>query len=125
MAEHPNAALIRKAIEALNAGDDAYLESIMVDDVVWHISGAPEPLRGKEEMRASMGSGERDFELTANLHDVTASDDHVVALIRSHVVRNGRTLDFDTAEIFHVVDGMVTERWAFSDDTARVAEFFA
>ena len=56
---------------------------------------------------------------------MTASDDHVVALIRSHVVRNGRTLDFDTAEIFHVVDGMVTERWAFSDDTARVAEFFA
>ena len=124
MAEHPNAALIRKAIEALNAGDDAYLDSIMVDDVVWHTTGASEPIRGKEALR-SMGSDSRGYELTATLHDVTASDDHAVALISSHVVREGRTLDFDTAEIFHVVDGKITERWAFSDDTARIAEFFA
>ena len=124
MAEHPNAALIRKAIEALNAGDDAYLDSIMVEDVVWHTTGALEPIRGKEALR-SMGSGDRGFELTAPLHDVTSSDDHAVALISSHVVREGRTLDFDTAEIFHVVDGMITERWAFSDDTARIVEFFA
>lgn len=124
MAEHPNAALVRKAIEALNAGNDAYLDSIVVDDVVWHTTGASEPIRGKEALR-SMGSGERDFDLTATLHDVTASDDHAVALISSHVVRKGQTIDFDTAEIFHVVDGKITERWAFSDDTARIAEFFA
>ena len=124
MAEHPNAALIRKAIEALNAGDDAYLDSIMVEDVVWHITGASEPLRGKEELR-SMGSDNRGYEFTATLRDVTASDDHAVALISSHVVREGRSLDFETAEIFRLVDGKITERWAFSDDTARIEEFFA
>ncbi|MGI9609955.1 MAG: nuclear transport factor 2 family protein [Acidimicrobiia bacterium] len=124
MAEHPHAALIRRAIAALNAGDDGYLDSIMVDDVVWHTTGASEPIRGKEALR-SMGSDSRGYEFIATLRDVTASDDHAVALIRSHVVREGRSLDFDTAEIFHIVDGMITERWAFSDDTARIAEFFA
>jgi ketosteroid isomerase-like protein len=124
MAEHPNAALIRKSIEAMNAKDFAYLDSIMADDITWHVIGAAEPIRGKDAMSASMG-GDRGFEITVDLHDVTASDDHVVALVKAHAVREGQTLDYDTAEIFHVKDGKVTERWAFSDDTARITEFFA
>ena len=124
MAEHPNAALIRKSIEAMNSNDVAYLDSIMADDIVWHMIGVPEPMRGKEAMRSNMG-GDRGFEITASLHDVTASDDHVVALVNAHAVRDGKTLDYNTAEIFHVKDGKVTERWAFSDDTARINEFFA
>ena len=123
MAEHPNAALIRKSIEAMNSNDVAYLDSIMADDIVWHMIGVPEPLRGKEAMRSTMGTGQG-FEIDVNLHDVTASDDHVVALVNAHAVREGRTLDYNTAEIFHVKDGKVTERWAFSDDTARIVEFF-
>jgi ketosteroid isomerase-like protein len=124
MAEHPNAALIRRSIEAMNTQDFAYLDSIMADDIVWHVIGAAEPIRGKEAMSASMG-GDRGFEITVQLHDVTASDDHVVALVNAHAVRDGKTLDYNTAEIFHVKDGKVTERWAFSDDTARITEFFA
>ncbi len=123
MAEHPNAALIRRSIEAMNANDFAYLDSIMADDVVWHMIGAPEPIRGKEAMSSNMG-GDRGFEISASLHDVTASDDHVVALVNAHAVRDGKTLDYNTAEIFHVTNGKVTERWAFSDDTARITEFF-
>ena len=124
MAEHPNAALTRKSIEALNADDTADLASDMADDIVWHMIGVPEPLRGKDAMRSTMG-GDRGFEITADLHDVTASDDHVVALVRAHATRGDATLDYDTAEIFHVKDGLITERWAFSDDTARIIEFFS
>jgi uncharacterized protein len=124
MAEHPNAALIRKSLEAMNANDLSYLDSVIADDIVWHMIGVPEPVRGKEAMRSAMGD-DQGFEITAKLHDVTASDDHVVALVNAHAVREGRTLDYDTAEIFHVRDGKITERWAFSDDTARIAEFFA
>ena len=58
-------------------------------------------------------------------HDVTASDDHVIALVNAHATRGDRTLDYNTAEIFHVRDGKLTERWAFSDDTARITEFFS
>ncbi len=124
MAEHPNAALIRQAIEAMNAGDIAYLDSVMADDVVWHMIGVPDPAHGKDVLR-SMMSGDRGFEITAKLHDVTASDDHVVALVNAHAVRADETLDYNTAEIFHLKDGKIIERWAFSDDTARITEFFA
>jgi len=124
MAEHPNAAMIRKSIEAMNVNDVAFLEDVIADDVVWHMIGVPEPARGKEAMRSMMG-GDGGFEITVQLHDVTASDDHVVALVNAHAVRDGKTLDYNTAEIFHVTDGKITERWAFSDDTARISEFFA
>ena len=67
MAEHPNAAMIRKSIEAMNAKDFTYLDSIMADDIVWHVIGAAEPLRGKEAMSSSMG-GDRGFEITVDLH---------------------------------------------------------
>ena len=36
-----------------------------------------------------------------------------------------RTLTYRTAEIYHMRDGKVTERWAFSDDTQRIIDFFA
>jgi len=32
---------------------------------------------------------------------------------------------YRTAEIYHIRDGKVTARWAFSDDTAAINEFFA
>ncbi len=39
--------------------------------------------------------------------------------------RGGQTLTYRTAEIYHIRDGRVTERWAFSDDTAAITAFFA
>jgi ketosteroid isomerase-like protein len=32
---------------------------------------------------------------------------------------------YRTAEIMHFRDGKITARWAFSDDTAAINEFFA
>ena len=125
MAEHPNTEMVRKGIEALNQQDYEAFGAMVADDVVWHTIGASEPVRGKEAMAAGLGGGGSDFTITVELHDVTASDDHVVALVKAHATRGDATLDYNTAEIFHVKDGKVTERWAFSDDTARINEFFA
>ena len=47
------------------------------------------------------------------------------ALVEAHATRGGRTLDYRTAEIVHIRDGKITERWAFSDDTQRITDFFA
>jgi ketosteroid isomerase-like protein len=49
----------------------------------------------------------------------------VVLLVDATATRNGRTLDYKVAEAYHVRDGKIAERWAVSDDTARIAEFFA
>lgn len=125
MADHVDAATVRRSIEALNDGDYERFGAFIADDVIWHMIGVAEPVRGKEAMTEGLGGGSSDFTITAELHDVTASDDHVVALVRAHATRGDETLDYDTAEIFHVKDGKVTERWAFSDDTAAIVEFFS
>jgi ketosteroid isomerase-like protein len=125
MPEHPNATLARTAIEAMSQGDLQRLDSLIADDVVWHYIGGSEPLRGKDQLRAMGPGSDRDYEITATVHDVLGTDDHAVALVEATATRGGRTFTYRTAEICHVRDGKVTERWAFSDDTGAIAAFFA
>jgi len=48
-----------------------------------------------------------------------------IALGTATATRDGKTLSYRTAEIFHIRDGRAVERWAFSDDTAAIVAFFA
>jgi ketosteroid isomerase-like protein len=123
MADHPNAALMRQATDALNRGDFQSMAGMLSPDVVWHEIGRAEPRRGIQEMMAAATEG--DGEITAKLHDVVANDEHTIALVEATATRNGKTLVYRTAEIMHVKDGKVTERWAFSDDTKAIVDFFA
>jgi uncharacterized protein len=123
MSEHPNAAIVRRSMEAVGAGDLETAASLVADDVVWHEIGRAEPRRGLDELRASMG--EVDYTIDGQVHDVLASDDHVIMLFNATATRAGRTLQYQVAEVYHVRDGKITERWAMSDDTARITEFFA
>jgi ketosteroid isomerase-like protein len=122
VAEHPNAAVIRQMNEAMFSGDREKAASFVADDIVWHQIGA-ETLRGKEALAASM-SDLGDAKLDYDVHDIVASDDHVIALGTAHVTMGGRSIDYRTAEIYHVRNGQVTERWAFSDDTKAITDFF-
>ena len=127
MAEHPNAAIVRRLTEAFESGDMARIvetgEAIIADDIEWHEIGRAEPRRGKDELRASMG--EVDYTITGSTHDIIANDEHTVLLADATATRRGRTLSYRVAEIYHIKDGKTTERWAFSDDTAAITEFFA
>jgi len=124
--EHPNAKLVRELVEMLVRDDLAGVSERIADDVVWHYIGGAEPVRGKEAMIMGLrASRNADWTITAQIHDVTASDDHVVALLKTHATRGGRTLDCDTAEIYHIRDGKVSAHWAYSDDTARIIDFYA
>jgi ketosteroid isomerase-like protein len=132
MAEHANAALVRRAMQAMNETDMskaeeemALVDAFMADDIVWHEIGLTEPRRGKDELRAAMMEGARDWTIAYDLHDVIANDDHAIALGTATATRGDRTLTYQTAEIFHIRDGKATERWAFSDDTAAINAFFA
>jgi ketosteroid isomerase-like protein len=130
MAEHPNVALVRRAMHAMNEMDMsradeemAVVDAFMADDIVWHEIGRAEPRRGKDELRATM-SEFSDATIHYELHDVVANDEHAIALGTATATRNGKTLEYRTTEIFHMRDGRATERWAFSDDTAAIVEFF-
>ncbi len=126
MADHPNAALVRRMLDALNSGDMQAMAPDLADDVVWHEIGNPEPVRGKAALAARYaGPTPPDFEITGELHDVVANDDHTIAMVTATGKRGGRTLTYRTCEIFHIRDAKITERWAFSDDTAAINEFFA
>ena len=126
MAEHPNAAILRQALDAFNRGEMQQFADIVADDVEWHQIGEPEVVHGKQALAASMpGEGAVDWEITADVHDVIANDEHTIALVNATGRRGGRTLQYRTAEIVHFRDGKITERWAFSNDTAAIAEFFA
>lgn len=126
MPEHANAVILRQALEAFNRGDIQQFADLVADDVEWHQIGEPEVLHGKAALAASMpGEGAVDWEITADVHDVVANDEHTIALVNATGRRGGRTLEYRTAEIMHFRDGKVTERWAFSNDTAAIAKFFA
>ena len=123
--DHPNAARLREAMESFNSGNiDDYAE-LLADDVVWHQIG-DRTLHGKEELAQSMPGGEVDWNITADVHDVVANDDHAIVLVNAHATRgDGKSLDYRTTEILHMRDGKVTERWAFAEDTQAIKDFFA
>ncbi len=123
MQEHPNVALARELEEAMSRGDMEALERLIADDVIWHEIGRSEPRRGKQALREA--TADADYEIKTETHDIVASDDHVVALVNATATRGGRTLKYRTAEIHHIRDGRLVERWAFSDDTAAIVDFFA
>jgi ketosteroid isomerase-like protein len=125
MQEHPNATLVRQMQSSMDNGDWAALDNFVADDIVWHEIGRAEPRRGKGEMAPPPGEGESDFDIKYDMHDVVADDDHTVVLGTATATRNGKTLVYRTAEIYHVRDGKISERWAFSDDTQRIVDFFA
>jgi ketosteroid isomerase-like protein len=125
MDEHPNAKLVRSMMDDLNSGDMQGMAAMLADDVVWHEIGRDEPVRGKEALAARFtGPTAPDYEITGELHDVVANDEHTIALVNATATRDGRTFNYRTAEIMHIRDGKITERWAFSDDTAAINEFF-
>jgi ketosteroid isomerase-like protein len=123
MSEHPNAALVRRMSDLVASGDLQGAAAFLADDVVWHEIGRKEPRRGVAELAASMG--QVDYTISGSVHDVVANDQHTVALFDAVATRGARTFSYRVAEVYHIRDGKITERWAFSDDTQAIADFFA
>jgi ketosteroid isomerase-like protein len=125
MDAHPNAKILQEMADRMQAGDFAAAFDVLADDVEWHEIGRSEPTRGKEALGQRYAESVGDYEIEADVHDVIANDEHAVQLMNVTARRDGKTLEYRTAEIYHMTDGKITARWAFSDDTARIVEFFA
>lgn len=120
MTDHPNAAHIR---ERFATGDPAEMAQWLADDVVWHQIGS-DTLHGKQSVMDSMG-GVQDVDFSMDLHDVVANDDHTIALMEVSIGGGDQSFSYRTAEIYHIdEDGKISERWAFSDDTQAITDFF-
>jgi ketosteroid isomerase-like protein len=127
---HPNEDVLRRGYEAFSTGDMATLSELFSDDVVWHAPGhnlLSGDFRGKEEVFASF---QKVAELTGgsfkiDIHAVLADDEHAIALTRVTGEREGRTLDDNTVQVFHVRDGKVTEQWLYSGDLEAADAFWS
>ena len=125
MADHPNAAKLRAASDALEQSGDMTSQMDMIDDdVVWHEIGSDEPIRGKQALIERFSSMPEGASITIDTHDVLANDDHAIALVTATARMGDQEFVYRTAEIHHMKDGKITERWAFSDDTDRINKFF-
>jgi ketosteroid isomerase-like protein len=125
MSEHPNVVRYRQLVAAMNAGEMSSLRDAVAEDVVWWEIGASEPARGRAALVERM-QFVSDFDVSIDLHDVTTSDDHLIALLGVTATRGDETFEYRTAEIQHLNEaGEITERWSFSDDTQAIIDFFS
>lgn len=130
MAEHPNAAVLRKAYDAFAKGDMATLAELFAEDVVWHLPGR-NPVSGVHRGRdAVFAAFAKFFELSGGTlklddHTILADDEHAVALNRATASRQGKQLNLLGADVFHVRNGKVAEFWSFSEDQRIDDEFWS
>ena len=126
---HPNEALVRRGYEAFATGDMATLNELFADDIVWHVPGRSQlagDFRGKEEV---FGNFQKVAELTGgtfklDIHAVLADDEHAVVLARAMGEREGKTLNDNSVQVFHIKDGKVTEQWLHPGDTYASDDFW-
>ena len=132
--EHPNAELWRKASVGFVRGNvrgDGNLDqmrSFFSDDVVYHVPGA-NALSGDHEGLEAVAALMLKFrEMNVRIvevHDVLATDDHVVALVRGTASREGGELSLSQANIYNISDGKITEAWLLPTDQRAVDDFFS
>ena len=118
-------AVLRRAQQALESGDQQAAADLVADDVEWHEIGRDEPIRGKAALAARYAGALPAWNITVDVHDTLANDEHAIALATATATMGDKSLTYRVAEIYHIRDGKITARWAFSDDTARINEFFA
>lgn len=127
---HPNEDLVRKGYQAFLSGDMATLDGLFADDIVWHVPGhniLSGDFRGKQEV---FGEFQKLGELVGSsfsldIHAVLADDEHAVVLARATAEREGRRLDDNSVQVFHVKDGKVTEQWLYPGDQSATDEFWS
>jgi ketosteroid isomerase-like protein len=127
---HPNEDLVRRGFAAFGTGDIATLRELLADDVIWHIGGRS-PIagdyKGIDEVLGFFAQlAERaGGTFRIDVHDLLANDEHVVALVKGTAERDGKMLNDNGAQVFHVQGGKVTEEWFHAGDQYATDEFWS
>ena len=125
-----NAATIRRGYEYFNSANLEELTRLFAEDVVWHGGGRGRFAGDKRGRDATFAYFGQLGQLTggtfhAELHDVVASEEHVVGLHTDTAQRGGKRLNVREALVFHLRDGRVVEAWEHFEDSQTWDEFFA
>ena len=130
MSASENAALVRRGYEAFSRGDMATLQELFAPDIKWHANGRNHlagTFEGIDNVLANFGqlAAESGGTFRVEIHDLLASDDHVVVLASSSADRAGKHLDGNYCHVFHLSGGKVTESWVVNEDPYAIDEFWA
>jgi ketosteroid isomerase-like protein len=130
MSAHSNAAAMRKGYEAFSRGDmDALRNELFSPDIVWRQGGRNQTAgeyRGPDEVIGLFG---KLFQLTdgtfrVEVHDMLASEEHVVVLAQVHAERAGNKLQHGQySHVCHFRDDKLSEAWIVNVDQYEVDEF--
>jgi uncharacterized protein len=130
MGAQENLNIVRSGYEAFGQGDIPGVLAVFDEGIQWHISGRSGlsgTYKGHDEVVGFFTQlGERSggtFNL--EVHDMLASDDHVVVLTRERAQRDGKSIDARVAHVWHLSDGKATEFWGIADDVYAQDEFWA
>ncbi|HZR00402.1 MAG TPA: nuclear transport factor 2 family protein [Chloroflexota bacterium] len=121
-------AVVRRYVEALNAGDLAALDEITADDFVMHQPSGDR--RGRGAMRGFVAAVRRLLpDIHARIEAVVAddafADGHRVGVLLAYEATNtkiGRRVSVRELQLYRVVDGKIAERWYAADRRAADGE---
>ena len=126
-----NLELVQAAYATFLRGDMDALPEYFDPDVVWHVpgrsamagtvAGRANVIAALSEVSALIAAGT----VRLQVHDVLASNDHVVGLITEHAERDGKHLDDNFAQVVHIKSGKVIESWNLYTDLYARDEFWA
>ena len=123
------AAIVRKGFAAFAQGDLDTLGQLFTDDITWHSAG-DNILSGDykgQEVFALFGKifEETGGSLKQDVHDITTSDEHAVALVNATATRNGKTLDIGQILVFHFDGDQVSEVSVHVTDQKQADDFWS
>lgn len=130
MSEQSNIEIVKKGYEAFANGDLTTLTELFAEEAVWHFPGNNRisgEHRGRDMLLTFFGQV---GELTggtfrAELQDVLANDELVVAIARQTASREGKELNMLAAETFQIRNGEITEARSFPEDGLTNNEFWS
>jgi ketosteroid isomerase-like protein len=128
---HPNEEIVRRLFSAFASKDMTTIDELLADDVVWNAPGRGMNAGRREGKRALFEGMGRLAELTGGslrgeVHDVLASDEHVILLQTTRGERDGRPpLEDREAIVVHVRDGRIVEVWEHPGDLYAMDAFFS
>jgi len=121
-------ALVRRYVDALNAGDLAALDELFAEDFVIHQPSGDR--RGKAAIRGFVVGVRRllpdiDARVEAIVADDAFADGHRVGVLLTYEATNaqlGRRVTVRELQLYRVVDGKIAERWYAADRRATRGE---
>jgi ketosteroid isomerase-like protein len=128
MTAQEDAELVRHGYEAFIAGDMEWMNEHLHENIVWHLPGnnmLSGDYHGREAVLAFFAKSVQIALPEFDIHDIVASEDHVVALLNIAWRRNdtGATLEDKNVQIFHVSNGQAIEVWTMREDPATFDQF--